>query len=58
MVYRNLVGLNKELYATCSKADKLTKSIVAAIRGFGGRFLERDDSEKSTMSLEEVWASH
>jgi len=42
--YRRLVHLNKGLYITCLKAEKLkiSKSIVAAIREQNGRFLEKD----------------
>eukprot|EP00804_Cyclotella_cryptica_P012576 CCRYP_014741-RA/>CCRYP_014741-RA protein AED:0.05 eAED:0.05 QI:417/1/1/1/0.5/0.33/3/852/600 len=44
VTYRKLVYLNKELYATSSKFDKLkiSKAIVAAIRKFGGRFLQSE----------------
>merc|ERR1719203_1222687 len=50
MAYRKIVGLNKELYATCLKIEKLriSKSIVAAIREINGRFLEREDGKTST----------
>lgn len=42
--YRRLVNLNKGLYITCLKTEKLkiSRSIVAAIREQNGRFLERD----------------
>jgi hypothetical protein len=42
--YRRLVQLNKSLYITCLKAEKLkiSRSIVAAIREQNGRFLERN----------------
>mmetsp|Transcript_110039 Transcript_110039/g.164687 ORF Transcript_110039/g.164687 Transcript_110039/m.164687 type:complete len:571 (+) Transcript_110039:101-1813(+) len=42
--YRRLVNLNKGLYITCLKTEKLkiSRSIVAAIREQRGRFLERD----------------
>mmetsp|Transcript_712 Transcript_712/g.1697 ORF Transcript_712/g.1697 Transcript_712/m.1697 type:complete len:519 (-) Transcript_712:612-2168(-) len=42
--YRKLVNLNKPLYITCPKTEKLkiSRSIVAAIREQNGRFLERD----------------
>jgi len=45
--YRRLVHLNKGLYITCLKAEKLkiSRSIVAAIREQKGRFLERDTNE-------------
>mmetsp|Transcript_37600 Transcript_37600/g.80202 ORF Transcript_37600/g.80202 Transcript_37600/m.80202 type:complete len:555 (+) Transcript_37600:109-1773(+) len=54
MAYRKIVGLNKELYATCLKTEKLriSKSIVAAIRELNGRFLEREDG-KTSSSLDE-----
>mmetsp|Transcript_28872 Transcript_28872/g.44380 ORF Transcript_28872/g.44380 Transcript_28872/m.44380 type:complete len:474 (+) Transcript_28872:176-1597(+) len=47
--YRRLVSLNKGLYITCLKAEKLkiSKSIVAAIREQKGRFLERDSSDNT-----------
>lgn len=42
--YRTLVQLNKALYITCPKVEKLkvSKSIVHAIREQNGRFLEKD----------------
>jgi len=42
--YRRLVNLNKGLYITCMKTEKLkiSRSIVAAIREQKGRFLERE----------------
>ena len=48
--YRKIVGVNKEIYATCLKTEKLriSKSIVAAIREINGRFLEREDGKTST----------
>jgi hypothetical protein len=54
LAYRKIVGLNKGLYATCLKAEKLkiSKSIVAAIREIDGRFLEREDG-KTSSSLDE-----
>ena len=47
--YRRLVNLNKQLYITCFKSEKLkiSRSIVAAIREQYGRFLEKD-SEAGT----------
>mmetsp|Transcript_18547 Transcript_18547/g.40140 ORF Transcript_18547/g.40140 Transcript_18547/m.40140 type:complete len:615 (-) Transcript_18547:359-2203(-) len=50
-IYRKLVCLNKELYATCPKSNKTTisKRIVAAIRENNGRFLEREDGRNSTV---------
>lgn len=55
LAYRKVVSLNKELYATCLKNEKLriSKSIVAAMREVGGRFLERVDNETSTAPSEE-----
>lgn len=52
--YRKIVGLNKELYATCLKTEKLqiSQSVVAAIREINGRFLEREDG-KTSSSLDE-----
>jgi len=46
VTYRKLVYLNKELYATSSKFDKLkiSKAIVAAVREFGGNFVQTDES--------------
>ena len=43
--YRTLVALNKGLYITCLKSEKLkiSKSIVAAIREQKGRFLEKNE---------------
>ena len=45
--YRRLVNLNKGLYITCLKTEKLkiSRSIVAAIREQNGRFLERDSAK-------------
>jgi hypothetical protein len=42
--YRRLVNLNKGLYITCLKTEKLkiSRSIVTAIRDQNGRFLEKD----------------
>lgn len=54
LAYRKIVAMNKELYATCMKNEKLriSKSIVSAMREAGGRFLEREDG-KTSSSLEE-----
>lgn len=54
LAYRKIVGLNKELYATCLKNEKLrvSKSIVAAMREVGGRFLERTDGTISSSIVE------
>ena len=48
--YRKIVTLNKELYATCLKTEKLriSKSIVAAIREINARFVEREDGKTAT----------
>ncbi|KAL7529123.1 hypothetical protein ACHAXR_002801, partial [Thalassiosira sp. AJA248-18] len=45
VTYRKLVYLNKELYATSSKFDKLkiSKAIVAAVRDSNGHFVQADD---------------
>jgi hypothetical protein len=47
--YRRLVNLNKGLYITCLKTEKLkiSRSIVAAIREQKGRFLEKDSGTDS-----------
>uniref|UniRef100_A0A7S2YNI3 DUF6824 domain-containing protein n=1 Tax=Entomoneis paludosa TaxID=265537 RepID=A0A7S2YNI3_9STRA len=47
--YRRLVNLNKGLYITCLKTEKLkiSRSIVAAIREQKGRFLEKDNKSNS-----------
>ena len=49
--YRRLVNLNKGLYSTCLKTEKLkiSRSIVAAIREQQGRFLEKAPNR------EEAW---
>lgn len=54
LAYRKIVGMNKEAYATCLKNEKLriSKSIVAAMREVGGRFIERVDGKVSS-SLDE-----
>lgn len=54
MSYRKIVAMNKEGYATCLKNEKLriSKSIVAAMREVGGRFLERLDGGTS-MTIDE-----
>ena len=45
--FRTLVNLNKGLYATCLKSEKvrISRSIVSAIREQKGRFLERDGED-------------
>ena len=45
--YRRLVNLNKGMYITCLKTEKLkiSRSIVAAIREQNGRFLEQDGNK-------------
>ena len=47
--YRELVCMNKRVYATCHKYDKgkVSRGIVAAIREIGGRFLEYDKQSKT-----------
>ena len=49
IAYRKIVNMNKELYAICLKNEKLnvSKSVVAAMRDIGGRFLEREDGKTS-----------
>ena len=51
--YRRLVHLNKGLYITCLKAEKLkiSRSIVAAIREQNGRFLERDTKKGTWLDI-------
>jgi len=51
--YRRLVNLNKGLYITCLKTEKLkiSRSIVAAIREQNGRFLERDAKKGSWFDI-------
>ena len=47
--YRELVSLNKRIYARCHHLDKakVSQGIVAAIRDSGGRFLEYDKESKT-----------
>jgi hypothetical protein len=47
--YRELVSLNKRIYARCHHLDKakVSQGIVAAIRVYGGRFLEYDTESKT-----------
>ena len=47
--YRRLVNLNKGLYITCLKTEKLkiSRSIVAAIREQNGRFLEKSNDQNA-----------
>jgi hypothetical protein len=47
--YRRLVNLNKGLYITCLKTEKLkiSRSIVAAIREQNGRFLEKSTDQNA-----------
>lgn len=49
LTYRRLVNLNKGLYITCLKTEKLkiSRSIVAAIREQNGRFLEKDSKSNA-----------
>ncbi|CAB9516792.1 expressed unknown protein [Seminavis robusta] len=51
--YRRLVNLNKGLYITCLKTEKLkiSRSIVAAIREQNGRFLEKDAGKASWFDI-------
>jgi len=51
--YRRLVNLNKGLYITCLKTEKLkiSRSIVAAIREQKGRFLEKDTKKGSWFDI-------
>lgn len=48
---------NQELYATSSKFDKLkiSKAIVAAIRKFGGRFLQAGDNGNLDIGDKRAW---
>ncbi len=47
--YRKIVNLNKKVYVTCHKTEKLriSMSIVAAVRDIKARFLEREDGKVS-----------
>jgi len=47
--YRDLIRKNKMCYSTCEKNEKIkiSKSIVAAVRVIGGRFLDRDVKNKT-----------
>lgn len=51
--YRRLVHLNKGLYITCLKAEKLKIfcSIVAAICEQKGQFLERDTTKNTWFNI-------
>jgi hypothetical protein len=51
--YRHLVNLNKGLYITCLKTEKLkiSRSIVAAIREQNGRFLEKDSKKNAWFDI-------
>eukprot|EP00804_Cyclotella_cryptica_P018844 CCRYP_018285-RA/>CCRYP_018285-RA protein AED:0.00 eAED:0.00 QI:215/1/1/1/1/1/2/273/653 len=53
VTYRKLVYLNKELYATSSKFEKLkiSKALVAAIRKFGGRFLQGEGDKQGHFEI-------
>ena len=48
-MYRELVSMNKRIYARCHKHDKrkVSKGIVDAIRELGGRFLECDEKSQT-----------
>ncbi|KAL9186657.1 hypothetical protein ACHAXT_005895 [Thalassiosira profunda] len=52
VAYRALVARNSEFYATCPKEEKtkVSKSIVAALREIGARFVEPEDG-KSTRGV-------
>lgn len=54
IAYRRMVSLNRDLYATSLRSEKvrISKGIVSAMREAGGRFLEREDG-KTGLSLEE-----
>lgn len=56
--YRQITSLNKEIYATCPKSEKMriSKSIVNAVREINARFLEREDG-KTSQSLDETDAA-
>lgn len=51
--FRSLVGCNKEVYVSSTKKQKMliSRSIVTAVRGLGGRFLEMD-RETGLVSLQ------
>ncbi|KAL7531037.1 hypothetical protein ACHAXR_003812 [Thalassiosira sp. AJA248-18] len=60
IAYRKIISLNKELYATCPKTDKLriSRSIVSAMQEAGCRFLEREyrgTKAKGEAGSAEVW---
>jgi len=57
VTYRKLVFLNKELYATSSKFDKLkiSKAIVRAVREKGGHFLEMKDKLYFDIGDKRAW---
>ncbi|KAL3770481.1 hypothetical protein ACHAW5_001494 [Stephanodiscus triporus] len=48
-MYRDLVCMNKRIYARCHKHDKrkVSKGIVDAIRELGGRFLECNEQSQT-----------
>ena len=56
--YRELVSLNKRIYARCHHLDKakVSQGIVAAIRVFGGRFLEYDKESKTYHEIGDTMA--
>ena len=56
ITYRQLVNLNKNIYTTCLKTEKLkiSRSIVSAINEQGGRFLEK---KKNCTQIPEVWVN-
>ncbi|KAL3770480.1 hypothetical protein ACHAW5_001493 [Stephanodiscus triporus] len=57
--YRALVSVNKRIYASCHRNDKrkICKAIVAAIRNYGGRFLEYDERSRTYHDIgdERAW---
>jgi len=58
-MYRELVSMNKRIYARCHKHDKrkVSKGIVDAIRELGGRFLECDQKSRTYFDIGDKKAS-
>ncbi|KAL3775672.1 hypothetical protein ACHAW5_009483 [Stephanodiscus triporus] len=52
-IYRELVRMNKHVYAECHAYDKrkVSKGIVDAIREFGGRFLEYNKQSRTYFDI-------
>ncbi|KAL3775674.1 hypothetical protein ACHAW5_009485 [Stephanodiscus triporus] len=52
-IYRELVRMNKHVYAKCHEHDKrkVSKGIVDAIREFGGRFLEYNKQSRTYFDI-------